>query len=204
MTGTSDVRRRLLPVLEEARSRGFLGPGPVENHIVHALRVADALAPNGRAVDLGSGGGVPGLVLALVRPGLTWTFVEAQERRARWLEEAVGQLALQGRVTVRAERAELTGRGPLRGEAVVVTARSFGPPAVTVECAAPLLALGGRLWVAEPPRQVPGRWPREELAALGLRAVEVDVQSWVGFVLEAPCPDRYPRRVGIPGKRPLF
>ena len=130
-------------------------------------------------------------------------FVESQARRAAWLREAVTWLEL-ANVSVLEERAELTGRGDLRGQAAIVTSRSFAAPGITAECAAPLLDVGGVLWVSQPPAPSATRWPTEGLALLGLRPREETVTSWVGFSLESPCPDRYPRRVGIPAKRPLF
>jgi len=194
----------LQDVLLDAQRLGFLGPGPVAEHVTHARRLLAVLPDHGRSVDLGAGGGVPGLVLALMTPGLHWTLVESHQRRSAWLREAVQRLSLEDRVDVLAERAELTGRGPLRGVALAVTARSFAAPGITAECAAPLLAVGGRLWVAEPPKPVPGRWPEAGLAQLGLAPAPAAVPSWKGFVATKACPERYPRRVGIPAKRPIF
>ena len=195
--------RALLGVLVEAQERGFLGPGPVVEHVEHARRLTPSLPPEGAGVDLGSGGGVPGLVMAVDRPGITWTFVESSLRRAVWLGQAMEWLALTN-VVVRNERAEETGRSPLRGTADLVTARSFAAPPITAECAAPLLRIGGLLWVSQPPTPDPSRWPAAGLAQLGLRAIDNGVKSWAAFVAETPCGERYPRRVGIPGKRPLF
>jgi len=196
----------LVGVLGEAQRRGFLGPGPVEGHIRHAWPLLDVLPIEGLAVDLGSGGGVPGLVLALGRPRLGWVFVECQERRARWLREAARRLDAADRIEVRQARAEAEGRGALRHTADMVTARSFAVPGVTAECAAPLLRAEGRMWVAEPPGpQVgPERWPAGPLAELGMVRNPTMTGGWVELDQIRPCPDRYPRRVGIPTKRPLF
>jgi 16S rRNA (guanine527-N7)-methyltransferase len=195
----------LIEVLRDARARGFLGPGPVEAHVAHAHPLVPVLPAEGTVVDLGSGGGVPALVLALARPGLSWVLVEARQRRAQWLATAIRRLDLNGRVTVRAERAEQVGQGPWRARAAAVTARSFGPPAVTAECAAPLLELGATCWVSEPPSAEPARWPPGGLWLLGLaRRPEGEPTGWAGLDLVSPCPDRYPRRVGVPAQRPLF
>jgi 16S rRNA (guanine527-N7)-methyltransferase len=202
--------RRALPVLEEARRLGLLGPGPVMPHLAHALGFAHAAAgpPPGPAVDLGSGGGVPGLPLALLWPGSVWMLVDASERRTAFLSRAVDALALGDRVEVLRGRAEDLGREPdRRGEARLVVARGFGPPAVTAECACPLLAVGGRLVVSEPPEGAGPRWPAEALALLGA-AVGPLIRASAGSyqVLEqvSACPERFPRRPGIPTKRPLF
>lgn len=196
-------------VLEEAKDLGFLGPGPVAGHIEHAAGFLQAVGdphPQ-RVVDLGSGGGVPGLVLALAWPQAHVRLLDASERRTLFLARAAGWLELSARVTVAHARAEEAGRDPgWRSAADLVVARSFGPPAVTAECAAPLLSVGGRLVVSEPP-DGEDRWPEDALQGLGLRPVARLEQAFSRFQVlrqETPCPDRYPRRTGVPAKRPLF
>jgi 16S rRNA (guanine527-N7)-methyltransferase len=115
----------LLEQLARARTLGFLGPGPVEHHIDHAAGFVDALAGvSGRVIDLGSGGGVPGLVVALARPELEVVLVDATAKRCRFLESAVDALGITAMVVE--GRAEVVGRGPLRAGAAAVVARSFG------------------------------------------------------------------------------
>jgi 16S rRNA (guanine527-N7)-methyltransferase len=200
--------RALLAVLEESKRRGFLGPGPVEAHVDRAFDGL-TLMPVGsrRALDLGSGGGLPGLPLALARPDVDWVLLDGSQTRTEFLRHAVEALSLSERVTVVDGRAEVVGhREGLRGRFDLVTARSFGPPALTAECAAPFLLVGGRLIVAEPPGGDQPRWPADRLEVLGLKPVEAVVEPSAFQVLEqfATCPGRYPRRVGIPAKRPLF
>lgn len=197
--------RDLLDQLERARQLGFLGPGPVEAHVEHAQAFLDQLGGvTGHLVDLGSGGGVPGLVIATARPDLQVELVESMGKRATFLRDAVASLALNN-VTVTEERAENVGRGPSRGRANAVTARSFAPPAPTAECAAPLLATGGILVVSEPP-DATDRWPTPGLAQLGMapgrRAGGAPAIQVIEQVVS--CPERFPRRVGVPAKRPLF
>ncbi|HMC39451.1 MAG TPA: RsmG family class I SAM-dependent methyltransferase [Acidimicrobiales bacterium] len=198
----------LLRVLEEARRLGFLGPGPVIDHIRRALHALPLLPEAAVAVlDLGSGGGLPGLPLALARPDSTWVLLDGSTRRGEFLTGAVRQLGLDRRVEVVTMRAEEAGRRPdLRQHFAVVVARSFGPPAVTAECAAPFLAVGGRLIVAEPPGGGIDRWPADGLTVLGLRPVLAVTEPSAFQVLEQAtrCPERFPRRVGLPAKRPLF
>jgi 16S rRNA (guanine527-N7)-methyltransferase len=225
----------LVPILVEARGRGFLGPGPVEPHLAHAAGFAESLAvgtPSGwepaAAADLGSGAGLPGLPLALHFPSSRWILIDSSVRRAAFLREAVTALGVGDRVQVLEERAEVAGRrSGLRGALDVVVARSFGPPAVTAECAAPLLREGGRAVVSEPPGrerpdgqrlggQRPGgqlaggqrpRWPEEGLALLGLvpgPVVHARGATFQVLVQDRACGDRFPRRTGMPGKRPLF
>lgn len=200
----------LIEVLEASRDRGFLGPGDIEEHLTHARAFATCVhEPAGRCVDLGSGGGVPGLVLAvLVWPETEFVLLDGSRTRATFLEEAVEQLELGPRVSVCAARAEEAGRmASLRSTAEVVVSRSFGPPPVVAECAAPLLAVGGTLVVSEPPGGGPiERWPVDGLALVGLEVVARPTGPPAFLVArqEVACPDRYPRRVGIPAKRPLF
>lgn len=161
-----------------------------------------------RVADLGSGGGVPALPLALAFPGWVWTLVEASVRRAAFLRDSVGALGLAPLVHVVEDRAEVVGRCvEYRGRFDMVVARSFGPPAVVAECGAPLLRVGGVMVVSEPPGGSPGRWLAASLAVLGL-APEATVSGgrWAYQVVRqvSPCPERYPRRVGVPVKRPLF
>ena len=208
-------RDALVPVLEEARRLGFLGPGPVEAHLDHAAGYAAALesdaggawVPAG-AADLGSGAGLPGLPLALRFPDTQWTLVEASVRRAAFLRAAVRDLGLEARLAVVEERAEVVGRAPAyRGRFDLVVARSFGPPAVLAECAAPLLRIGGRAVVSEPPGGAPARWPADGLAQLGMvpgAGVQAVGAAYQVLRQEQACPDRWPRRVGVPAKRPLF
>lgn len=196
----------LLRVLERAQQLGFLGPGPVDAHVAHAAAYLPVLeGVSGRIADLGSGAGLPGLPIALARPDLALVLVDAGERRVEALRRAVEELGLEARVDVVLGRAEVVGRGELRGTLDAVVARAFGPPAVTAECAAPLLRLGGRLIVSEPPDGA-HRWPAEAIAELGLA---------IGARLAGPphlqvldqvhvCPDTFPRRDGLPAKRPLF
>jgi 16S rRNA (guanine527-N7)-methyltransferase len=191
-------------VLERAQRLGFLGPGPVEEHLQHAGAFAAAVEPPGWALDLGSGGGVPGLALAANWRDSRWVFLDANARRAAFLESAIGDLGLDDRVTIVAERAERAARNDVwRGAFELVVARSFGPPAVTAECATGFLRIGGHLVVSEPPADGDDRWRLAPLADLGLvdrgRIGQVRVLEQVELVS-----DRFPRRVGVPAKRPLW
>jgi 16S rRNA (guanine527-N7)-methyltransferase len=199
----------LVRVLERARDLGFLGSGPVEDHLAHAKAYLPALprvGTGGVVVDLGTGGGVPGLPLATWRPDLRWVLVDAMAKRIAFVAEAVQQLELDVDVFVR--RAEEMARDERWSRAVdVVVARSLAAPAVAAEYAAPLLRVGGQAVIAEPPGGDSDRWPPEGLAQLGMRR---------GQILSAPtatlqileqfeaCPERFPRRVGVAAKRPLF
>ena len=199
----------LRAVLERSRRLGFLGPGSLRVHEQHSAGFAAGLdEPPARLLDLGSGGGVPGLVLAQRWPSAQVVLLDAAERRCEFLREAVAELGWRTRVSVVRARAEEAGRDPgLRGTFDVVTARGFGPPAVTAECGAPFLRVGGLLVVSAPPEDGgDDRWPARPLAELGL----VPERTWRepfhyrSLRQAIPCPDRYPRRTGRPAKQPLF
>jgi len=205
-----DVPSALAAALGRQRQRDLVGSDPIEAQVGHSLGFATALgrAP-GRALDLGSGGGLPGLVLALMCwPDTEVVLVDASQRRCTYLELVVDELGLAPRVGVRWARAEELGRDPAwRAGADAVVARSFGPPAVVAECAAPLLRPGGHLVVSEPPEAPAERWPPAGLAPLGLVPAAVVAEGGAHYARlrqDGPCPDRFPRRPGLPARRPLF
>lgn len=205
----------LLAVLAEARTLGFLGPGPVLPQLEHARAFLPLLEVDGMAegpfLDLGSGGGIPGLVLATALPRSRWVLLDSMVRRTSFLDDAVERLALGDRVRVLTARAEDVGRDPdhrMRYRSVV--ARSFAAPPVLAECTAPLLQRGGTAVVSEPPATgdapIPGRWPEPGLRSLGLT-----LDSWVAgppsFVRLRQtdrCPRTYPRPVGAPAANPIW
>src|SRR5205085_3530969 len=127
-------------------------------------------------LDLGSGGGLPGLVLAMAQPDLEVVLLDANLRRMSFVGEAVATLELTRRVTVVRARAETSGRDPsCRGSFDLVVARGFGRPAVTAECGAPFLRTGGLPVVSEPPEEAEpaAGWPAPPPAELGLRPVQL-------------------------------
>jgi 16S rRNA (guanine527-N7)-methyltransferase len=188
------ARDRLVRLFNEASRRGALGPGEVADTIDHAAGFATVLRAAGNLLDLGSGAGVPGLVLAQLLPSARVTLVESRQGRADALRLAVARSGLGDRVTVVAGRAERLGHEPeWRGALDAVVARGFGPPLVTAECAAPFLRVGGQLVVSEPPRDEGSRWPRDDLAAFGLRRDAVR-GPYASFTQVSPCPARFARQ----------
>ena len=185
-------------VLDTAVEEGFLTVGVAAAGLSHSsgfLAGTPLPATDELAVDLGSGGGLPGLVLA-ARTEWRWFLVERSERRCRFLDWAVRSLALSDRVSVLNADATHVGRGELRHSASLVTARGFGPPGATLECGAPLLAEDGHLVVSEPPGDASSRWPEGPLGELGL----CDVGAWEhegagfrAFRSDGSCDEGYPR-----------
>lgn len=197
----------LCAVLEDARRLGFLGPEPVERHIDHARTWASVLDP-GSFLDLGSGGGVPGLVLAATWPGTTGALLDSQMRRTAWLRTAVQRLDFGDRITVIEGRAEDLAHLPaLRQSFDLVVARAFGRPAVAAECGSAFVRVGGKLSVSEPPGGAPDRWPDAELVGLGLAPAAQVVRDGATFVIlhkNSALPERYPRRRNRSVKSPLW
>ncbi len=142
--------------------RGLIGPREVprlwERHLNNCGRLAPELAAGDRVADVGSGAGLPGLVLAILRPDITVTLIEPMLRRATFLQEAVEALALPT-VSVRRDRAEDT--RDLVGTFDVVTARAVAPLDKLVGWTVPLLRPGGRLLAMK------GSSAPDELAAAG-------------------------------------
>ena len=228
MTG-SNAAGRLDRVLAEAQQRSLIGKLALQSQIAHSEGFLEALFLEpfeGSVLELGAGGGLPGLVLAVQAPDLRLVLLDSARRSVDFLSWAVEELGIAARVEIVTARAEEVGRDErYRARFSAVVARSFGKPAVTAECAAPLLKVGGRLIVSEPPPSSPaspasggggapagvrspveGRWPEAGCAELGLR-FELELRGAFGFAIlrqQRPCLDRYPRRSGIPAKRPLF
>jgi 16S rRNA (guanine527-N7)-methyltransferase len=217
--GFADAAERYVELLLEANQRLNL-TRVVEPEAVARLHLLDALAalpvldeagPQS-ALDLGSGGGVPGIVLALARPDVAWTLVDSVRRKVDAMGSFADSLRLTNVATI-AERAEILGHDPAHREAYdVVAARACAALPVLAEYALPLLRAGGSLVAWK------GRISREEMtvgraasALLGggppeLRPSGVPSLGDHSFVLvpkvEAT-PDRFPRRPGQPARRPL-
>ena len=175
--------------------------------------IPSALLRSGRLADVGSGAGLPGLPLHFVIPSLRVTLVEATRKKADFLRGLEETLGLCG-VEVRTCRAETLGQDPVAREAFdVVTARGVARLNALAELTLPLCRVGGVV-VASKGADAEAEAVEAETAvrALGgaLREVRwVDVpgldrrHALVVLDKVASTPDRYPRRPGVPGKRPL-
>jgi 16S rRNA (guanine527-N7)-methyltransferase len=130
-----------------------------------------------RVIDLGAGGGVPGLVIATFRPDLHVTMVDRREKRTDFLKRAVLRLGIAERCEVwccdvrdlvSGVHTDVSGRGAW--DAVV--SRGFGPPRYTVSLALGLVARHGRVVLSEPPAEQGDRWSASLLRELGVRKLE--------------------------------
>ena len=165
-------RLKLATVLERSQLLGHIGPGSVGEHIQHSrAHLGAANPPEGsRWCDLGTGGGLPGLVVGHDRPDLHVVLLDRSTRRTRFLKQAVLDLGIEDHVEVVTGDVTTIAHQPSHRNAYDgVLSRSFGGPAITAECAAGLLKLGGRVIVSEPPDPSKDRWPLDILGSMGFR-----------------------------------
>jgi 16S rRNA (guanine527-N7)-methyltransferase len=160
---------------EKAVPLGLISQGDArdlhERHILDSLRAAALFRPNDtRALDLGSGAGLPGLVLAIAVPRCRFVLAEPRRKRAGFLELAVERLAL-ANVEVAVARAE-----EMTGEWDVATARAFAPLARAWKIGHRLLRLGGRLIYFAGSRE-----PAEGAEDLYPQPVDIEVKGLANF-----------------------
>ena len=184
----------------------------VDAHVADALVALelDEVRNARRLADLGSGVGVPGLVLAAALPACAVALIEASTRKCVFLERAVAEMGVTNAEVV-GERAEAWPAGIESRD--LVTVRAVAPLAVLVEYAAPLLIVGGALvaWKGRRDR----REERDGAAAAATTGLEIfdvrPVKPWDGaehrhlhlYLKVSSTPNRFPRRPGIASKRPL-
>jgi 16S rRNA (guanine527-N7)-methyltransferase len=156
----------LVQALEEAQRLGMLGSRPIHEVITHSGVYLRGLRDlSGRVADLGSGGGVPGLLIAIERPDLEVWLIDRRGARADFLRRVVQRLNLSERVSVHETDAMRVAHSH-PGSFDAVTARGFGPPEATLRIARKLIAPMGRILVSDPPDG--NRWPMGVVAELGL------------------------------------
>jgi len=165
-------------------------------------------------IDVGTGGGFPGLAVAIALPGARLTLVDSVGRKLEAVGAMARELGLADRVQLRCERVELTGRDPAcRGRHDLALARAVAAAPVVAEYLVPLLAPKGDAllyrgqWTEQdgqeleralvPLRARIARQEQRELPADRGRRTVLAVQAL------APCPRVYPRAVGIPTRTPL-
>jgi 16S rRNA (guanine527-N7)-methyltransferase len=166
-------------------------------HLEAALEAA-SLIEDGPVVDVGSGGGSPGLPLAAARPDLRFDLLESARKKCDFLTRWTSEFE---NASVVCARAEEHARGPGRDAYGTALARALAPPPVAAEWCLPLVAPGGRaiLFVGA----------SVDEAAVGRAAAELAAEieaAPAGFLLlrkTGPTPERFPRRPGIARKRPL-
>lgn len=184
-------------------------------HFLDSLTCVQATGPlNGRAlIDVGTGAGFPGLPLKILYPSLALTLVDSVEKKARFLELVVGELGLTD-VVVIADRAETLGRLPAyREQFDWATARAVAELRVLVELLLPLCRVGGHMLAqkgesahaeADTARQATTATGGGKPDIVTVQLPEVDQAHYLVTIPKiAPTNQRYPRRPGMPAKRPL-
>ncbi len=166
-----------------------------------------------RLLDIGTGAGFPGIPLKLVNPGLEVVLVDALGKRLKFLQEVIAELGLSGVDTVHARAEEIGRNGEYREKYDVVTARAVARLPVLLEYALPVLKVGGRFLAGK------GHQADEEIreADIALQVLSGRVERVERFVLNEEAEHRaiivvtkiattareYPRRIGVPEKKPL-
>lgn len=202
---SGDWREVVFDAWREGQRIGAVGPGALDEHLRHAAGLAAHVEAPARLLDLGTGAGIPGLALAGLWPESVVTLVDGAKRRVRIVEEAIEALSWSTRVRAVHGRAEELARSGELGVFDLVTARLFGPPATTAECASPFVAPGGHCLVTEPAEASSSRWSGEGLGWLGLEVERVcSSPSAVLLRRTAPMQDRFPRKAGVAARRPLW
>lgn len=174
------------------------------------LVLVDRVTPGARVVDIGSGGGCPGIALAIARPDVEVTMIESNQRKAGFLVRAVAELGLNARVL--AERSETLAQSPAhRARYDHATAKAVAAMPVLLELSIPFLKVGGTLLALKGPALA----AELEQSVKAFRELGAElVESWP-YQLEdrnyqlcvvrklRPTPARYPRKPGTPAKTPL-
>jgi 16S rRNA (guanine527-N7)-methyltransferase len=174
-------------------------------HLAEARRllVHAAPAPGARVVDIGAGGGVPGLVMAILRPDLRVTLIESDRRKAGFLLQAAAVCECP-QVRVDPRRAEEVGHDPAHREAYdLAVSRATASAPVLCELALPLLHAGGRLLALVADAEADAGIAAAAASACGGGMPAALAPGILSITKVAPTPELYPRRAGMPARRPL-
>lgn len=140
------ARSYVASLAEHGETLGLIGPRELpqlwSRHILNSVLMAPLL--RGRVGDVGSGAGLPGLVLAIARPDVEMTLIEPMERRTDWLQSEVDRMGLPNVRVLRARAEDLAGSGELM-PLDQVTARAVSALRTLIPLTAPLVRSGGEL-----------------------------------------------------------
>lgn len=179
------ARRYAAHLADTGISHGLIGPREVprlwERHLLNCAVIAEAIPPHADIVDVGSGAGLPGLCLAIVRPEQHVTLVEPMQRRTEWLGSVCADLGLSNVTITRARAEELHGRV----SADVVTARAVAALDKLARWCLPLVRPGGRL-VAMKGSSAAREVAEADRILRRLGAVHTQVLHCGGALLETP------------------
>jgi 16S rRNA (guanine527-N7)-methyltransferase len=185
-------------------------------HIIDSLTLLPGLldlTAQSRVIDVGSGGGLPGIPLAIARPDVPFTLLEGTGKKAKFLQLVVDTMKLPN-VKVIHGRAEEAGQEPaMRHQFTMVVCRAVGPMREILEYTLPFLVLGGRLLAMKGPtveQELESAADAMEILGGGeLEVIDAYPEGFdqntviVSLVKERPTPAEYPRRAGVPRNTPL-
>lgn len=192
--------------------------GPSDEDVIYGEHVKDALEalpllekfPDGCSfADVGTGGGLPGIVWGICRPGMHGVLIDSIRKKAEIVREIAGALELKN-ITVLGERSEETACSR-RETFDIATARAVADSPVLAEYLSPLVRTGGLLIAFKGPRAVlelesihPGDWMKLGLGAPSLLPYKIlgHERNMVIWEKTSPCPKRFPRRPGEAKKNP--
>lgn len=202
---------------ERVNLTGIIEPAQIAvKHFLDSLSVYRVLSPMPAGfalIDVGSGAGFPGIPLKIARPDIRLTLLESTAKKTAFLQHLVEALALSG-VTILTARAETAGRQPEHREQYeVAVARAVSALPVLAEYTLPLVKIGGR--VVAQKGQNPAAEVKEAANALGILGGRVEqvvpvtvpgleaARHLVIITKRKPSPRQYPRRPGLPAKKPI-
>jgi 16S rRNA (guanine527-N7)-methyltransferase len=214
--------RRYRDLLLERNARTNLtavrDPEGVDRRLVaESLRLLPALdaatAPGDEVIDIGTGGGIPGMPLAIARPELQWTLVVATAKKVAFLQDVINELTLANVVLYHGRIEELAHEPHLRGRYSVLTARAVASLPALLELGLPMIRTGGTLLLPKGPdiadelsaaRQAAGMLGGRIVSHDPLPDAGTDVETTlVVAAKEHETPAAYPRRAGMPARSPL-
>ena len=201
--------------LVRAGPNGLFSRGDLDRlhqHVEDGIAGSDLLRDLGASsvIDVGSGGGVPGLQLAIELPTATVHLVESQQWKAEFLLTCARALDLESRVSIHPVRAEEADQAVGREQLDAGTARALAAPLVVAEYLSPLVRVGGHLilWSTTTQAADPTVAPHELLGLGEPRIVACPTPlradgARIVWPKVAPCTVRVPRRVGVAARKPL-
>lgn len=204
------AKNRVMNLTAIVTARDFLYKHIVDSYMAYR---ADIFTVAKNAVDLGTGGGFPGVPLAIYTPHVQWTMIDATAKKLRFIEETVAKLGLSQVKTLHGRAEDIGRHRKYREQFDIVVSRAVASLPVLLEWGLPLVRVGGHLIAMKGPKA------DEELAAavdaievLGATVTEVSTQTLPGmvdtrsilvFTKERPTPKTYPRKPGKADKAPI-
>ncbi len=180
---------------------------PLKDELKNPLRLREC-------VDIGAGCGFPGIAIAIALPKSKMTLIDSSSRKTKALKTIITELGLDRRIVVRTERAEITGQNSnFRGKFDLAMARAVGRVSEVAEYLIPLIKSNGEALIYQ------GHWRQQDLQELNTALIplhgtiskidktdlpgERGIRHQIRLKAINHCPEKYPRAVGIPKKRPL-